>query len=76
MKQPEIVVGEVKIGELRKRLRQLLELKVPRIVQRNSRPVAILLSVETLYYRQLKNPTSQKRRLRAELEAVLAKLES
>lgn len=74
MNLPEIVVGEVKIAELRNRLRQLLEMKMPRIVYRNCRPVAVLLCFEGSWYRGLENPTAQKIRLRAELEAVLAKL--
>jgi hypothetical protein len=75
MKEEKIVVGEVKIAELRARLKTLLYLKTPRIVYRNSRPVGILISIETSWYGTLEHPTSQKRKARAELNAALAKID-
>jgi hypothetical protein len=74
MKPVEIVVEEVQVSELRKELRQRLDFKQPLIVRRNSQPIGILFAVETSYYGNLDNPTRQKSRLRAELEAVLDKL--
>jgi len=74
VKSPEIVVGEVKIAELRSRLKTLLCLKVPRIVYRNSRPVGILLSVETDWYGRIEHPVATANRLRTELDAAISKL--
>jgi hypothetical protein len=74
MKNPPIVVGEVKIADLRSRLKTLLYMKVPRIVYRNSRPVGILLSVETSWFGRLEHPRSQRLKLHAELDAAIAKV--
>ena len=74
MKKPEIVVGEVKIAELRSRLRTLLYIKTPRIVYRNSRPVGILLAVETDWFGRIEHPVVTANRLRAELESAIRKL--
>jgi hypothetical protein len=74
MKKPEIEVREIKIAELRKTLRVVLESKHPAVVQRNSRAIAILLSVETGWFGRLEHPLLQKRRLLLELDAALRKL--
>ncbi len=73
MKPPELEVGEVKIAELRARLRELLEMKMPRIVYRNSRPIAFLFSFEVPYIVDSTEGRSLKRRLHAELEAAIEK---
>jgi hypothetical protein len=73
-KKIDIPVGQVKIAELRKGLKSLLDLKTPHVVLRNSRPVGILLSVETSWFGRLDHPVVQSRRIRAELDAVLRKL--
>jgi hypothetical protein len=74
MKKPEILVGEVKIAELRQGLRAVLELKRPMIVKRNSRAVAVLLPVETSWFGNLEHPVAQRRRLAVQLNAVFLKL--
>jgi hypothetical protein len=74
MKEQEIVVGEVKVAELRASLKTLLQLKNPLIVYRNSRAMGILLPVETSWFGRLEHPIKQKRKIRAELDAVLAKM--
>jgi hypothetical protein len=74
MKKTEKQVYEVKVAELRERLKEILSLKKPWIVYRNSRPVGILLAVETTWFGRLEHPVLESRRLRAELDAVLAKL--
>jgi hypothetical protein len=75
MKRPRIEVQDVQVFELRKNLRLYLESKRPVIVRRNSRPVGIVLSVQTSWYGNLEPTTSQIRRLRAELAAVIAMLD-
>lgn len=74
MKESEIVVGEVKSTDLRAKLRTLLNLKVPHIVHRNSRPVAVLLPLKTQWYYRLEHTSEDIKHLYALLDAVVAKL--
>jgi hypothetical protein len=74
VKAPQICVGTVLVSKLRFSFRTHLDEKIPLIVRRNSRAVGILLSVESSFLGDIVHPRKQRARLRAELEAVLAKL--
>lgn len=66
-----IEVREVKVAELRRGLSVLMREQTPIIVRRNSVPRAVVLHLKRERYLRNESTRAERRRLRAELEAVL-----
>jgi hypothetical protein len=69
-----IEVREVKVAELRRGLRALLKDEKPLVVMRNRTRCAVVLCLKGSWWSPGESMRAERRRLRAELEAVLRAL--
>ncbi len=70
----QIEVRKVQVAELRRSFRALLSEEGPIVVRRNSRPCAVLLRVRDLRWKGVGVVRAERRRLLAQVQAVLASL--
>ncbi len=70
----ELVVREVQVAELRRSFKALLSEEGPMVVRKNSRPCAVVLRVRDLRWKGLGEVRAERRRLLAQVQAVLVSL--
>ncbi len=70
----EIEVRRVQVGELRRSFKALLSEEGPIVVRKNSHPCAVVLRVRDLRWKGVGEVRAERRRVLAEVQAVLASL--
>ncbi len=70
----EIEVRKVQVAELRRSFRALLSEEGPMVVRKHSRPCAVVLRVRDLRWKSVGEVRAERRRVLAEVQAVLASL--